>query len=355
MRTGPANPPAKTIGAPQEDKFTEADKRHDLQAAVTSILPGKNDGKNDGAPPATPVPVTSPEAVHLKPMRTYESDVAEVLSHTHASSASMAIAEKKRQEKDQIASLKAAEPKSPSHAGKKIFILFICLILIGGGAYAAYYLYSQSALAPIIQAPKPTATAPAEPRHEPALIPADSQVTITADTPNSLAVLARIQKEIATTQAPNTIKEIIPVHSVDGRIIRLTAPEMQKIMDVNAPDILVRSLAAPWMLGVYTDTDGSKSTFVVTTNNFFQNAFAGVLEWEKLMPDDLKQYLQTSTLRGVFQDRIIKNKDVREYVSADGHVLFLYSFVSNDKMVMAGSEAALTEILTRLEKQAFVR
>jgi hypothetical protein len=108
-----------------------------------------------------------------------------------------------------------------------------------------------------------------------------------------------------------------------------------------------------------------------------------MLQWENTMPNDLKLYLgviapaaiSTSTTaktgtstetvtispqtytaaRGQFVDRIIKNKDVREYVSSDGHVLFLYSFINNSKLLIAGNEDALIEILARLEKQAFVR
>jgi hypothetical protein len=61
------------------------------------------------------------------------------------------------------------------------------------------------------------------------------------------------------------------------------------------------------------------------------------------------------TLRGQFQDRIIKNKDVREFVTANGTLLFLYSFIDTTHLVVSGSESALGEIVGRLEKQAFVR
>jgi hypothetical protein len=36
-------------------------------------------------------------------------------------------------------------------------------------------------------------------------------------------------------------------------------------------------------------------------------------------------------------------------------VLFLYSFVDNNKLVLAPNEATLSEILTRLEKAASIR
>jgi hypothetical protein len=60
-------------------------------------------------------------------------------------------------------------------------------------------------------------------------------------------------------------------------------------------------------------------------------------------------------LRGSFIDRIIKNKDVREFTAGNGDVIFLYSFIDSTKLVVTGSESALSEILNRLEQQAFVR
>jgi hypothetical protein len=227
---------------------------------------------------------------------------------------------------------------------------------------------------------------------------------------------------------------------------------MVSALEINAPDILVRTLTPSWMLGIFTDSNGQKSAFVIVTTNFFQNAFAGMLQWESVMSDDLKQYLfanvpqgvanaqpisipkaiidplsnidsilpttsvfstttSTSsrtqqgtstkasgslsettvtnatstknsatlasstmtfgtstasttiepalkpyfTIRGTFQDRIIQNKDVREFKTSDGTVLFLYSFIDNTKLVVTGNENTLTEILSRLEKQSFMR
>ena len=131
------------------------------------------------------------------------------------------------------------------------------------------------------------------------------------------------------------------------------------------------------MLGVYADGNGTKTAFVIATVDYFQNAFAGILQWESTMADDLKQYLYANTpadialgtstastsasmnrpviLRGSFIDRIVGNKDVREFVTSDGNVLFLYSFMNNTELAITGSEAALSAILNRLEQQAFVR
>ncbi len=346
-----------------------------------------------------------------KPLRTYEGDVAEIMSHRKISTASIAIAENKKQEGEE----KLVTHEEPSHAGRKIAVVVLSIIFIFGGIAGAYYLFTISALAPApITTPQQQASV--------SIIPSNNQVTVTVDTQNISTTLSRIQSEISKTQPSNTIKELIPAAKKSGSALtRLTTAEMIDVVDITAPDILTRSLTKDWMLGVYNDPNNEKSVFVVVTSNFFQNTFAGMLQWESVMADELKQYLYptepagisnkdaqkdsgalpyvnplndlsgilpstasstkaTSTpttpkttskasttldaaaplrsfvsIRGKFEDRIIKNRDVREFRTDAGVVLFLYSFIDNSHLVITSKESTLSEILSRLEKQGYLR
>ena len=84
-----------------------------------------------------------------------------------------------------------------------------------------------------------------------------------------------------------------------------------------------------------------------------------MIEWEKNIPEDLKDFLFDNTtqftLKGSYKDKIVRNKDVREYISENDHIIFLYSFLSNDKLIITNDEQALENIILRLEKNAFVR
>lgn len=301
-------------------------------------------------PPRPLPPDTMPREIP-KPLRTYEGDVAEAMSHKRTSQASIAIAESKKQEQGETIS---NEKEEPSHAGKKITMLAISLVLLCGGAYGAYYLYSKSALAPVT---------PVVPQQQaaPSIIPATNQVVVTIRTESPALIRQRLSDEIQKPQAPNTIRElIVATQDTAGTSARVTAQDMLRILDIHAPDVLSRSLTATWMLGVYSDADNTKSVFIVGTTNFFQNAFAGMLQWERVMADDLRQYLYSDTIeyaaiRGTFEDRIIKNKDVRAFRTDDGKILFLYSFIDNAHVVVTDKESTLAEILSRLEKQSFIR
>ena len=335
-----------------------------------------------------------------KAIRTYESDVADVLAHKNISTANIAMAEQKKasgiERLGNVNDIESAETNTAtnSHPIKKTIIALLSLILIGGGAGAAYYFYSMSPLAgaPAIQqtSQKPTS-----------LVPADSQVIIPIDNLTTLNIINLVKNEINKPQEPNTIKELIFVKNVNSQRSRVSGPEMIKIMDINVPDIITRSLGNDWMFGVYADQTGEKRFFIVSSISYFQNTFAGMLQWESVMPDDLKLYFSNSTsivkapveaeligtstatstasssltsiasstastankyvsndsyttLRGSFTDRIVGNRDVREFVTANGH-LFLYSFIDDSKLVFTGSESTLSALLDRLEQKAYIR
>jgi len=252
-----------------------------------------------------------------------------------------------------------------------LFVIVLCLLFVAGGLAGGYYFWMQSPLEPVIQANKtPT---PPPPQKISGIIPADTQTVMAIDGFSAVDVITHVKAEAAKSQSAGSVKEIILSRKSATATARVNAPDMLTLMNIGAPDMLTRTLTNDWMLGVYADQNGSRNVFVIVTTNFFQNAFAGVLQWESVMPDDLKSYLisvptagfantpnalttpVTNTIRGQFQDRIIQNRDVRAFVAADGATLFLYSFVDNSHLVIAGSDAALSEIVGRLEKQTLVR
>ena len=336
----------------------------------------------------------------LKALRTFEGDVAEAMAKQRASLASIALAENRQKEGNESLSNKS------SHFGKNLFYTVFSLFLVGAGLAGAYYLYSMSPLAPV-------PTIPPEQTLNPSLITSDSQFLLHIDNMGSSQILTAIQREMTKTLPPGSIIEIIPSTIEDGQIVRLGSEAMARIMGIEPPNILMRSLANPWMLGIHTDPGDRKNIFVIVTSEFFQNTFAGMLQWESVMADDLKHFLYPSsvygitnvpdgaghnvsatafsselslppgtttaviststttttitsdnststihplfTLRGSFSDKIIRNKDVRVFRTTEGNILFLYSFIDNTKLVITNNEGTLSEIILRLEKQNSIR
>jgi hypothetical protein len=435
-RNQPASPPAKTIGTLHQEKFDKADAKGDLQSAISAIIPPEISKNGQKAQPKIRIDKSTMDASAIKPIRTYESDVAKIMSNKKASVASMVIAESEKAVDRNIVSedniKESITNKQSSLALKKIIITLLSLIMIVGGIIGAYYLYTISPLYPSAKVPEGQQQTVAP------IVSSDVQVLLPIDNTSHNTLISKIQAEVDKIMPGNSIKEIVlteTIKSSEGKnqeqVVRVTGPEMVKLLDIDVPDILLRSLTAEWMLGVYNNANDQKSVFIIVTNNFFQNAFAGMLQWEPMMVNDLKQYLLTNppanttptanmtttninmgsflnnlgsilpttatnsvnmsetnttttkprqletptstmqatstieiisdatqpylTLRGQFKDRLIKNRDVREFITDNGRMLFLYSFIDNSKLVITGSESALIEILTRLEKQSFMR
>ncbi len=422
-KRGPSSQPVKTIRSEGGEQAANKDMPRPtsgLQRDVFAILP--NLKKDEGA-----IPVKNPNLVaapgsDIKPLRTYESDVAEALAHRNISTASMAIAENKRKTgeerlgtkesakpKEQTAELpkkaipipqppkpepepyvppiikpqtreeafaprpaprpvdqgfrggsvapEAEVPAAPSHIVRKISLVLLSLIIIGGGLAGGYYLYMRS---PVSSIPlKPVTPTPSQTASVKSLIPAESQALIPADGLSLEAITERISAEIAKPQKPGTIKEIVLTQNVNGEQKQIFPANAARVMKIPVPDIILRTLQPKWMLGVYTDVSGTKNVFVAATTDTFQNAFSGMLGWEKLIPNDLKAYIQSGTttpIQGSFIDEIVRNKDVRAFVTPrDEQTIFMYSFVNNSMLVASNNEIALAEIVARLENQAFVR
>ena len=414
---GPANPPAKTVGMNRISPNNNIEQSKpiepaNLQEAVASIK--INPDKTATTKPKTPEPqqtndkpwLAKPDA-KIRPLRTYETDFAEAMAKKRITTTSAIIAEeKKREDEPQVQTqipkgivgpvpipfqnnryqrtsaetftpkkdiFKNVEPprspkpaKEPNpNATRNWILLLISIILVVGGSYAGYYLYKNSALFVIYPlSPKPKTDQPIVKSIDPnSLFQVDTKVKIAIDNKNENQILSLIRNEIAKNEKENSIKEIVLTKTIENITSKVDAKDMIDLLKIPAPDLLTRSISPEWMLGVYTGIGGQKNVFVVSTNNFFQNTFAGIIQWEKAMPEDLKTFIYSGTngqdnnftTSGKYKDRIIKNKDVREYVLENGHIGFLYSFISNDKLVMTNSEEALDEIIVRLEKNAYVR
>ncbi|MEI6396541.1 MAG: hypothetical protein WCO48_00485 [Candidatus Taylorbacteria bacterium] len=336
----------------------------------------------DKVPQPPVVPQTKPVAP-LKTLRTYESDVADILAKRNTSAVTIALAESRKSRGGEI--IGNGDSFDSSQTGKKIIVIVISIILVVGGVFGAYYLYSISPLAPspVVSKPAPGYSS---------VVPVDSQTVLTVDLAAPYDIENKIKSELAKSQAPKTIRELVLVatNNTDTKnptVARIPAPAVITALNISMPDILYRSIAPSWLLGIYANALGQKSIFVVVTNNFFQNSFAGMLQWENLMADDLKAFLvpsgvnnianisnfsnqqigtstatstdqyisQYTVLRGQFIDKIIKNKDIREFIGIDGKTIFLYSFIDNSRIIFTAEESLVTEIINRLEKQTNLR
>ncbi|MES3031439.1 MAG: hypothetical protein V4697_03445 [Patescibacteria group bacterium] len=305
-------------------------------------------------------PEDRPKVILQKPIRTYESDVADAMARKKTSVVTMAIAEAEKKTGNESIS-----NKQPSYAGRKILIVLVSLIFIAVGLGGAYYLYLQSPLAP-------TSIAPVT-MQIPSLVTPDSQKLLPLTNLSREQILGAVQSAYEQSEGEvGKIYEFIPTQNSGSSTLRMTAGEFIDSIYLNMPDTVKRSLTEAWMLGIY-GSEAQKVPFIIFKTDFFQNAYAGMLGWEGAMPEqmaDVLGYRQraetnrdsgTSTIasyfaiKGRFEDRIIRNRDVREFRDDTGDLLFLYAFLDESTLVIATSESVLGALIDRIDKQTYIR
>jgi hypothetical protein len=297
----------------------------------------------------------TPEEQPKTVIRTYESDIAEAIQNKKASQVSISIAETKKKQSDQ-----ALETKETS-IGKNILMIAASLILLVGGSFGGYYLYS---ISPLAAKPLEVQT-----QRSASLIPADSQKVIDITGKDSSTIISIIkQAQNSTKIAQNAIIDVVFAenNSIDpknkGALTRIGGSEFISKIGMVPPDIFTRSLGEDWMFGLYND-GATLQPFMVFTNTFFERAYAGALKWEPSMAEDFSKVFDIKnpnnsslfTIQGHFEDVTIKNKDARQFKDTSGNSSFIYVFLDSKTVVFAKTIQTLNEIITRIEQQTYVR
>lgn len=321
-----------------------------------------------------------------KSIRTYESDVAELMATKRSSLVDMVIAEqsKKKEVEEKVAVVKEVKTKS---FNKKILFVGLSLLIIVCGLIGFYIFYQKSALS----TPKPQVKQ-ALPQ---SLVAADAQAVAPINLQSGgnlsgqdLAIEINLILKSKSGIGDGKIVEVVLSKKSGENNVRVPAFEAINAMSIGAPDILVRSLENNLFMGGYMVGSDPK-LFMILKNNFFQNSYAGMLSWEKSMPDDLSTLfnLKTSTepvapienvasttetssttsalksrpvssffgIRGKFVDKQIRNRDVREFIDDRGNMLFLYAFLDKDTLMISADEGAMLEVIDRIEKEKYIR
>ncbi|MEK7184876.1 MAG: hypothetical protein AAB683_01945, partial [Patescibacteria group bacterium] len=312
--------------------------------------------------------VETPKTTNLKSdfngqrsIRTYESDMAYALSKKTTSVAKIVIAENMRSAENESRS-----NNSQTNTGKNVLKISISLIFILAGLAGGYYLYLKSPLA--------KQTVVKQENKIPSVITPDEQRIVSSSIQNKSIFTSFLSSQFNRSDTgTEKIIEIIPtIKTSASTTVKVNALQVLKVLEFDITDTLRRSITNHWMMGVYSN-NGQSIPFIILTNNFFQNAYAGMLKWEDTMPDEFidifaykdKAYRNnqngTSTIsnyfniKGKFEDKIIKNRDIREFITENGEILIIYSFLDKNTIVITTSESVIPALVERIEKQAYIR
>lgn len=277
---------------------------NNLQNSVNSQAPQES---GNGINPNPQQKSVDPFAFQ-KALRTYELDVAESLKRKKTSVAHIAIAETvQRQQESQPGYVSQVvtmpQSKNSLNSGGKssrFFVSFIKIVLVlalvGGGGYVLYThgskLLQNAKIIPQVQTPTLKFAS---------LLPGADQKTITFESVVRGQEKQVLSQAIQNADSSNKITEIIPIRGSGESLMRVPIKEILASLNLSIPENLVRNILPQYFIGFTTqntqNTQNQKnSPVIILRNNFFQNAYAGMLAWEPNMYRDLGPFFESTPL-----------------------------------------------------------
>ncbi len=342
---------------PIDNKLREAvsnELRAYTDTAAADLMPAR-------APAPTPEPKTAPIPAALAPhaaqpiVRTYKSDMEEAIQTGHLSSISMAVSENakllKNARQGEIEEKKAKINKN---------ILILSIVLVFGGMLALlipYVLTKQQQVAKT----QPTQTISVK-----ALLTPDLEEKININAIDSTRFGAAMKQHIDQSSITlGQVKNLLVVKTGDTGDQAVSANDFLALIQARVPDDIARTLRPEYMFGVH-NFNGNQE-FLILKVGSYDTAFSGMLAWEQSLWQDFRnlfglQSTATSTDTtatdeqnfGItiqkFQDATFANKDCRVVRNASGAIVFLYSIIDENTVVIATSVDTLKEIITRLNR-----
>ena len=345
--------------------------------------------------PTRQSPKASPEDQEKSIVRTYQSDIADTVRTKKVSVTQMALAEQKRAERLQQGEVATALDIHPHHYLRNILITLggIFVLILAGAGYITYMRLTSD-----------TSVGPTQEVHleKEALLIVTGQEKLTLASPRRTPLVTQLTHTRENTAlGVGALHDVFFVQTVVDEITEdefeavISAETFVRALQTRASESFIRSLSEEFMIGLY----GGDPTelFLMFKTEQFDAAFAGMLDWEEQMADDLSFLTKaveppapvvvtppvsvattststaTSTMTSTttptttpaiipieepeapttFVDQIVKNRDTRVLYDAYGNVRSMYSFPNSDTLIITGSLQAMEHIFERLTVAQF--
>jgi hypothetical protein len=308
-----------------------------LQDAIAPLT--KEEERLDAPHPSQSFPTPQHTDGPLQSLRTFQGDIESLVDHGKTSVVSIAMAEQKREEERPETKIKPDEPSFFSELRNKSFVTAAIIILILGvaivsGVFALRYF-----------------TVPASIQVATTLVSFNKEVALNVASSSRETLVSQIQNDIQTfSMGENSILYLNTNGTDSQTFMQLLAPSI--------PPVLLRSLNASYMVGVYAFN--GNEPFIILTTSDYASSFSGMLAWEKTMPEDLGEVFtipaHTSTDTSyIFTDEQLSNKDLRILKDQNGKTILLYSFLDKNTILITANEDIFSAMLGKYETSQLVR
>ncbi len=298
---------------------------------------------NETKIPKKPAENVSEASPALPPLRTYQQDVAGVMRDKKTSLVRLVLDEQREKRKRE-------QEISPT-SRKNLPLILLSAVFLFSTIGVVYYVFFRL---------NPADNALLELRATPLIFAEkNKEVPIDGKDPGALA------KEIAGTITGEALKvdvieylfftETLGAKTPNGVVVQKNLIPSDKffgVLEIKMPPMLLRSLRPDFMLGIHSFN--KNHPFLLLKTDYYDNAFAGMLDWESGLAEDLLPLFgRGDRVRELSQkkwgDTVIKNKDTRVLREFDGSIALVYAFKDQRTLIITTSEDALLEVSRRLD------
>jgi hypothetical protein len=297
-----------------------------------------------------PEPTSEPvkeDLSSLKQIRTFQGDVASALKQQNESLVSI---QKRQSVKNEIEKAKTEEPSSG--IGKTILLVISIILFIGLGGVGGYLTYNHFKT---ITAPLPVAI----PENRFIGVNETKNINSSALTRDSFISLIKSERNGIPEDNPSQITQIELRKGEGETAALLHTSEFILLLQAKTPSSLGRAFDQNFMLGQLGNID--RSTFILIKLKSFEQAYPGMLEWEKDIEEDLgpifimEEELSKLSPNKNFEDITITNKDARVLKDSEGKIVLLYTFIDNQELLITDNEDSMKTIISAISAQKLSR
>lgn len=307
-------------------------------------------------------------------IRTFQEDIASAIKSDNVSMIKVALAEKKRQESQNTLIDKEAVDQTKKYVIFGVIGLVIVLCIIGAALFTVRSLS---------QINEPQEQATLQP-----LMYTEKRVAIAIDDQDNSDITKKVKRELNDPDLElGQMKGFVFTLGTGTSTREASTPEFFEQLQSHASEDLIRALSPRFLLGIYSFNPNDFFMLIPVTS--YDAAFAGMLQWEPDMENDIGSIMITrrpivpitigtkpkttdvastsaSTSSAVtlaapqikekiWVDRVINNKDARVMVDSDGNTAMLYVFLDKDTLLITSSDKALKEVSFRLSAGRIIR
>jgi hypothetical protein len=276
-------------------------------------------------------PIQKREGI-LQQARTYRGDVADTVAEHKLTPVDIVSAEQNRKASMPIP---AKEKRSPLPIA---LILSSLLLFLLGATFIGAIIYTFTPSEQEVRIK--TLDAP--------LVFSDSTVSRLVKSADRNTVLQTLLTFRETASPPLGAIERLRLITPESEDLSMSTEDFFSAIEASVEPSFVRALDPRMMIGVYSSE--YVAPFLVFTVLSFDQAFAGMLDWEDNITANLSPFLSRKNIyqNETFSDVIIQNKDVRVLRNADGEIAYLYAFPDRRTLIITTYQYAFEELVKRL-------